>query len=127
MSKLITFLKYCIPFTILLYFAQQYATTALGSQHDFFYTTWSIYLFQFVSSLLLYIILLFVHSKFPEYTGFAFMGITFFKMMASVVFLIPLIQTKGRETNLDIAAFFIPYFLFLFFETVFSVRLINKR
>ena len=70
MSKLITFLKYLIPFTLLLYFAQQYASTALGSQHHFFFTTWSIYLFQFIASLLLYIVLLFVHSKFPEYKEF---------------------------------------------------------
>lgn len=127
MSKFILYLKYSIPFTVLLYFAQHYATNALRSQHDFFYETWSIYLFQFCSAAVLYIILLFVDSKFPDYTGFAFMGITFFKMLASIVFLIPLIQSTGRETNLDIAAFFIPYFLFLFFETVFSIRLINKR
>jgi hypothetical protein len=79
-----------------LYFAQQYATTALGSQHMIFLHNLE---YLFIS---IYIIInpiyntAFVHSKLPEYTGFAFMGI-FFKMMASVVFLIPLIQARERN------------------------------
>lgn len=127
MIKVFSFLKYLVPFTLLLFFAQYYGTAAISQVHDFFYATWSIYLFLFVTTLLIYVLLLFVNANFPDFTGFAFLGTTFVKMMAAVVFLIPLIQSEGRETNLDIAAFFIPYFLFLLFETVFSVRLINKR
>ncbi|RBN49778.1 hypothetical protein [Flavobacterium psychrolimnae] len=127
MIKVFSFLKYLVPFTLLLFFAQYYGTASISQDHDFFYATWSIYLFLFVTTLLIYVLLLFVNANFPDFTGFAFLGTTFVKMMAAVVFLIPLIQSEGRETNLDIAAFFIPYFLFLLFETVFSVRLINKR
>jgi hypothetical protein len=127
MIKVFSFLKYLTPFTLLLFTAQYYGTAAFIEHHDFFYATWSIYLFLFVTTLLIYVLLLFVNSNFPDFTGFAFLGTTFVKMMAAVVFLIPLIQLKGRETNLDIAAFFIPYFLFLLFETVFAVQLINKR
>lgn len=127
MIKFLSFLKYLIPFTLLLFAAQYYGTVAWSTHHDFFYATWSIYLFLFVTTLLIYVLLLFVNANFPDFTGFAFLGTTFVKMMAAVVFLIPLIQSEGRETNLDIAAFFIPYFLFLLFETVFSIRLINKR
>jgi hypothetical protein len=127
MIKVLSFLKYLIPFTLLLFFAQYYGVAAFLEHHDFFNATWSIYLFMFVTTLLIYLLLLFVNANFPDFTGFAFLGTTFVKMMAAVVFLIPLIQSKGRETNLDIAAFFIPYFLFLLFETAFAVRLINKR
>lgn len=127
MIKILSFLKYLIPFTLLLFVAQYYGTAALSVNHEFFYATWSIYVFLFISTLLIHLLLLFVNSNFPDFTGFAFLGTTFVKMMAAVVFLIPLIQSEGRETNLDIAAFFIPYFLFLLFETVFSIRLINKR
>lgn len=127
MIKFLSFLKYLIPFTLLLFAAQYYGTVAWSTHHDFFYATWSIYLFLFVTTLLIYVLLLFVNANFPDFTGFAFLGTTFVKMMAAVVFLIPLIQSEGRETNLDIAAFFIPYFLFLLFETIFSIRLINKR
>lgn len=127
MIKVLSFLKYLIPFTLLLFAAQYYASAVWITHHDFFYATWSIYLFLFVSTLLIYGLLLFVNANFPDFTGFAFLGTTFVKMMAAVVFLIPLIQSEGRETNLDIATFFIPYFLFLIFETVFAVRLINNR
>jgi hypothetical protein len=127
MINFFSFLKYLVPFTLLLFFAQYYGSSAFNQDHDFFYATWSIYLFLFGTTLLIYVLLLFVNANFPDFTGFAFLGTTFVKMMAAVVFLLPLIQSEGRETNLDIAAFFIPYFLFLLFETVFSVRLINKR
>lgn len=127
MIKTVSFLKYLIPFTLLLFVAQHYGTVALSVNHDFFYATWGIYLFLFVSTLLIYVLLLFVDISFPDFTGFAFMGTTFVKMMGAVVFLIPLIQSERTETNLDIAAFFVPYFLFLLFETIFAVRLINNR
>ena len=127
MIKTVSFLKYLIPFTLLLFVAQHYGTAALSVNNDFFYATWGIYLFLFVSTLLIYVLLLFVDISFPDFTGFAFMGTTFVKMMAAVVFLIPLIQSERTETNLDIAAFFVPYFLFLLFETIFAVRLINNR
>ena len=127
MIKTVSFLKYLIPFTLLLFVAQHYGTVALSVNHDFFYATWGIYLFLFVSTLLIYVLLLFVDISFPDFTGFAFMVTTFVKMMVAVVFLIPLIQSDRTETNLDIATFFVPYFLFLLFETIFAVRLINNR
>ena len=127
MIKTVSFLKYLIPFTLLLFVAQHYGTVALSVNHDFFSATWGIYLFMSVSTLLIYVLLLFVDISFPDFTGFAFMGTTFVKMMGAVVFLIPLIQSDRTETNLDIAAFFVPYFLFLLFETIFAVRLINNR
>ncbi len=127
MIKIISFLKYLIPYTLLLFVAQYYGTIALSANHDFFYATWGIYLFLFVSTLLIYLLLLFVNISFPDFTGFAFLGTTFVKMMGAVIFLIPLIQSERTETNLDIAAFFVPYFLFLLFETIFAVRLINNR
>ena len=127
MIKTVSFLKYLIPFTLLLFVAQHYGTVALSVNHDFFFFFWGIYLFLFVSTLLIYVLLLFVDISFPDFTGFAFMGTTFVKMMGAVVFLIPLIQSDRTETNLDIATFFVPYFLFLLFETIFAVRLINNR
>jgi hypothetical protein len=126
MIKIVSFLKYLIPFTVLLFVVQYYGTQAWIGNYKLFYSTWSIYVFLFVSTLLLYIFLLFVRKNYPDFTGFTFLGSTFLKMLASVVFLIPLIQSEVVETNLDIAAFFIPYFLFLFFETFFAIRLINK-
>lgn len=126
MSKLGSFLLYFIPFTLILFIAQYFLTEQLSSDYTFFYHTWSIYTFHSISTLLIYIFLLFVNKNFADKTGFAFLSCGLLKMMAVVVFLIPLIKADVKESAADIAAFFIPYFLFLLFETLFAVRLINK-
>ncbi len=127
MIKILPFLKALIPFTLLLFVVQYYTVQTSGYQKDLFYSTQSVYGFLLITTLLIYILLLFVNQNFPDFTGFAFLGTTFIKMMAAVVFLWPLIKGENVATNLNIGAFFIPYFLFLLFETVFAVRLINKR
>ncbi|WP_296147179.1 hypothetical protein [uncultured Flavobacterium sp.] len=126
MSPFLNFLKYLIPFAIVLFLVQHFTVANLFKNIPFFYSTWSIYVFHIIITLLSYLFLLFVHKNFPDKTGFTFMGIGLIKMMAGVVFLIPMIQSDTIDRIPDVAAFFIPYFLFLFFETIFAVRLINK-
>lgn len=127
MQKIYSFLKYIIPFSILLFVTQNYIVTALFEKTYFFYSTWSIYLFHFIITVLSYLFLLFVNKTFPDKTGFAFMGISLLKMMAAVVFLIPLLQSDLENQIPDVGAFFIPYFLYLLFETFFAISLINKH
>lgn len=126
MSPFSNFLKYLIPFAIVLFLVQHFTVANLFKDIPFFYSTWSIYVFHIIITVLSYLSLLFVHKNFPDKTGFTFMGIGLIKMMAGVVFLIPMIQSDTIDRIPDVAAFFIPYFLFLFFETIFAVRLINK-
>ena len=126
MAKIGTFITYFIPYTFLLYLLNKIII------NHFFYdlkletSIVSIYLFLFIATLIIYIFLFFVNNKYPEKTGFAFLTSGLLKMMASVVFLLPLIQSKNIVVY-DVIAFFVPYFLFLIFETIFAVRLINAR
>jgi ACR3 family arsenite efflux pump ArsB len=56
------------------------------------------------------------------------MGANLIKMFLVLIFLIPLIQSDIiADKSLDMLAVIIPYFLFLIFETVFSIDLINKK
>jgi len=126
MSPFLNFLKFFIPYSVLLFTAQYFITANLFSDIPFYYSTWSIYVFHIILTSLSYLFLLFVHKNFPDKTGFTFMGIGLIKMMAGVVFLIPMIQSDTIDRIPDVAMFFIPYFLFLLFETIFAVRLINK-
>lgn len=126
MSPFFNFLKYLVPFSIVLFLAQHFIVENLFADIPFFYSTWSIYTFHIIITLISYFFLLFVHQTFPDKTGFAFMGISVVKMMAAVVFLIPMIQSDTIDRIPDVAIFFIPYFLYLFFETIFAIRLINK-
>ncbi len=125
MSQILSFLKYFIPFGLLLFFSHFLFVTYVLVDLKFELGIYSIYLFLFLTTLLIYIFLVFVNTKYPEKTGFAFLTTGFLKMMASVVFLLPLIQSKNIVVN-EVIAFFVPYFLFLIFETIFVVRLINK-
>lgn len=125
MTQIFSFLKYFIPFALLLSFSHFLFVTYVLVDLKFELGIDSIYLFLFFTTLLIYIFLVFVNVKFPEKTGFAFLTSSLLKMMASVVFLLPIILSKNRLVN-DVLAFFISYFLFLIFETIFVVRLINK-
>ena len=127
MQQFYNFLKLLFPFSIVLFFIQYYAVGAFFENISFFYSTWSIYIFHLITTLLSYALLVFVNKNFADKTGFAFMGLSLVKMMAAVVFLIPLIQSDLKDQIPDVSAFFIPYFLFLFFETIFAVRLISKQ
>lgn len=126
MSPFLNFLKYLVPYSLVLFVAQYFSTTTIFGDIPFFYSTWSIYVFHIIITMLSYLFLLFVNKTFPDKTGFAFMGISLIKMMASVVFLIPLLKSDTIDRIPDVGMFFIPYFLFLLFETIFAVRLINK-
>jgi hypothetical protein len=127
MNKTIDFLKYFIPFSIVLFVAQYFTMQFLSDKFAFFYSAWSIYIFNIVATFLVYLFLIYVNKTFADYTGFAFLGASFFRMMLAIIFLIPLIKGKVKDPIIDLSTFFIPYFLFLIFETYFTIRLINKR
>jgi hypothetical protein len=125
-NKLLSFLIVLIPFSLILFGFQQFVVNKLGLDISLFHNTWSVYLFHFTATLLIYISVLFVNKTFSDKTGFAFMACGLIKMMASVVFLLPLIQNKELDAINDVITFFIPYFLFLLLETVYIVKLLNK-
>lgn len=127
MQQFYKFLKLLIPFSVVLFFIQYYTIETFFKNISFFYSTWSIYIFHVVITLFSYGFLLFVNKTFADKTGFAFMGFSLFKMMAAIIFLIPLIQSDLKSQIPDVSAFFIPYFLYLFFETLFAVRLLSKQ
>lgn len=126
MHRMLNFLKYLIPFSFILYFAQFQIAGALFPNLLYFYSLWSVYLFLFFATLIDYLILLFVNKNFSDYTGYTFMGLGLFKMLAAVVFLIPLIRSDIENRIPDVAMFFIAYFLFLGFETYYAIKLLKK-
>lgn len=127
MSKFLDFLKYFLPFLAILFSIQYFITIQFFADTQFFYSLWSIYLFHATSVLIVFAAIVAVHSAFKDQAGFAFMGATFLQMMGAVVFLFPLIQAEVADPVPDIAAFFVPYFIFLFFETIFAIKIINSK
>ncbi|MCL5247536.1 DUF6168 family protein [Cellulophaga sp. 20_2_10] len=127
-TKLKSFLLVLIPFTLLFFGIQFYIINLVKEQEGtFFYNTWSIYVFHFFVTLIIYSLVLFVNKILPDKTGFVFMGCSLLKMMAAFVFLLPLIQVKEQYGINDVLAFFIPYFLFLFLETFYVLKILNQK
>lgn len=122
------FSKYLLSFTLVLGLLQYFVVEQF-LQKEVYYSTFIIYGFLFMVTMGIYAILLFIHKSFEDKTGFAFMGLSFFKMFLSILFLLPIILAEGGKANmvLDIFTFFIPYFLFLLFETIFVVRLLRSK
>lgn len=127
MQQFYNFLYTIFPITLILFFVQYFSISVFFENTLFFYSTWSIYVFHLALTLISYGFLLFVNKTFADKTGFAFMGFSLLKMLAAIVFLIPLLQSDVVSKIPDVSAFFIPYFLFLFTETFFAVRLLNKE
>lgn len=112
--------------TLPLFFIQKLAVDSLSVNYLFFYSVWNIYLFHFVVTLVILSILFIVSKKAPNYTGFAFLGFILLKMVAAIVFLIPLIKMENVSKIPDFISFFIPYFLYLFLEIVLTLRLLKQ-
>ncbi len=121
------FLWFFIPFSALLFAIQYSVDNVLMPDTEFYYAPLTITLFLFLTTLFFYITLVYVHKIFPDKTGFAFLAFGMLKMFAAVVFLIPLIRSELENKIPATLFFFIFYFLYLFVETLFSVRLINKK
>ena len=83
MHRLFAFLKYFIPFSVILFIAQYFITEKLFPDMAFFYQVWSIYTFHIAATLLIYLFLLFVNKNFFDKTGFAFLAGSVIKMMAA--------------------------------------------
>lgn len=124
-QQILNFLKSFLPFSLLLLIAHYLINYFL--QEELYYPLWSIYLFLVLASLLIYSILVFINQNFSDKTGFVFMGLSLLKMLAALLFLLPLMLSGTASIFLNIISFFVPYFLFLIFETISAVKIINSN
>ncbi len=123
------FLKFLIrllPFTLVLIVIHYLLIQNLDGI-NFYYSLPAIYLFHVLATLVIYLALVFIYIKYQEYTGYTFMGASLLKMLAAVLFLLPMLLQKPENPFLNIISFFIPYFLYLIFETIYAVKLINSK
>lgn len=122
----LSFLKVFLPFAMIL-FAIQFYIVSNFVEVPLYYSTVSNYAFHILATLFIYSILLFINHNFKDKTGFTFMGLGLLKMLAAVLFLLPALLDDEVSIFAQVIAFFIPYFIFLIFETTFAVRLINHN
>lgn len=126
-QQLLDFLKIFIPFSIILFVIQYLIINFVLVDIEFYYSTWGIYSFHILATFVIYIVLVLIHKNFRDNTGFAFMGGSLLKMLAAVLFLLPMMVKNEEYRFINLLSFFIPYFLYLIFETIYAVRLINSK
>lgn len=126
-QQLLNFAYRLLPFTIILYLIQYLITAFLLEGVDLYYPVYAIYFFHFLATLIIYFILILVYNNFQDKTGFAFMGASLLKMLAAVLFLLPMLLSNSANPFANLLSFFIPYFMFLVFETFYAVKLINAK
>lgn len=92
-----------------------------------YYSLVSIYLFHVISALAVAGIIQLVYSNFKDQAGLAFMATSLVKMLAAILFLLPGFISDDKPNFSNILNFFVPYFLFLIFEAIQVIKLINPK
>lgn len=97
------------------------------STDKFHYSLELLYLFFFAISSLLYLILLVVKKKNFEIVGMAFLFGTFTQMLLAYLVLQPILKNRTEESDVEKFSFFVTFVLFLLFQTLLTVRLLNEK
>ena len=115
-----------VVLTLILFGVQWFLTDQFMQKTVFYFPAEKIYLFHFFTTFIIVATLLLIKKIMPDKVGFTFMGFSILKMGASLFFLFPLSTIASFDPIPDVLAFFIPYFVFLFYETFYLVSLLNK-
>jgi hypothetical protein len=119
-SRQISFLTQGFLFAIVVLSIHSYLLYYFATKTVFFFPIWHIYLFNFVTTAMLYTIVNYKYSKDKTTVFNTFMVSTLLKMILVIVFLLPLLIKEIKDKKPDVFNFFIAYFLFLIFE-VYSI------
>ena len=126
-SRQISFIIQNVVFTIFLFLAHRYLLSYFAENRSFFFPVWQIYMFHFIITTALYTIINYKYSKGKTDIFNTFMLSTFLKMVLAILFLLPLLLSEMDNKQPDVFNFFIPYFLYLFFEVFSLTKFLNKR
>ena len=83
-------------------------------------------LFFMLSTFAVVALLKLVHDFANDKVGFAFMGLIFIKGLASFLFLLPGFMAAAKPNFAAIMFFFLPYFIFLIYEVVTTIGILNS-
>lgn len=119
-------LKKITLYTVVLFLVHHFVVSKIFANYYFYYPTYSIYLFLFTITTIIILLTIVINKNYKEKTGFAFLALSVFKMLFSVVFLIPLIKSEMQNKLPDTISFFAAFFVFLTLETIFVIKIINK-
>ncbi|MGJ8591408.1 MAG: hypothetical protein ACSHXF_02600 [Aquaticitalea sp.] len=121
------FLFQIVILTLVLWGIHSYLLSYFDESLELFFPVWQIYVFHFAITTLFYTIINYRYSSGKTDIFNLFMGSTFVKMILSIVFLLPLLLSDLEKKQPDVFNFFIPYFLYLFFEVYSITTFLQKK
>lgn len=125
-KRQILFLVQIVTVTIILLATHAYLLSYVAKETVFFFPIWHIYTFLFLITTLFYTIINYRYSSGKTDVFNIFMIATFLKMVFSILFLLPLLLSDFGNKQPDVFNFFIPYFLYLFFEVYALTQFLQK-
>ncbi len=84
------------------------------------------YLLNMVLALIIFSALYWFRVKYRDQIGFLFLGGSMLKFLFFFIAFYPFYNADGNMESLEFTSFFVPYFLCLFLETLFTARMLNS-
>ncbi|MCC1483519.1 hypothetical protein [Winogradskyella immobilis] len=125
-KRQISFLLQLVAVTAILLGMHTYLLSYFADEIMFFFPVWHIYVFHFVITGLFYTIINYKFSMGKTQVFNLFMGMTLLKMILAILFLLPLLLSDFQNKQPDVFNFFIPYFMYLFFEVYALTKFLQK-
>ena len=121
------FLIQLIIFTLLLFTAHSYSQYYFSDSIEQFLPLWKIYVFNVFVTAIIYTVINYNYSFGKKTIFILFMSMTLFKMVLTILFLLPLFFSSSDVKKITVLNFFIAYFFFLFFEILSLTKLLKAR
>ena len=125
-KRQITFVVQLIVLSLVLFGIHQYLLSYFADDKQFFFPIWHIYTFHFAITLIFYSLINYRFSTGKTNIFNVFMILTFLKMILAILFLLPLLVSDFESKQPDVFNFFIPYFMYLFFEVYAITKFLQK-
>ncbi len=126
-KRQITFLIQTLTLSLILYGIHWYLLFHFAQDIKLFFPLWQVYTFHFIVTALLFSVINYRYSFGKTDVFNFFMITTLIKMTLAILFLLPLLLSDFEKKQPDIFNFFIPYFIYLFFEVYSLTQFLQKR
>jgi hypothetical protein len=126
-KRQILFLLQLIGVSVLIFAIHSYLLHYFAKDSLFFFPVWQIYVFHTFVTFIFYTLINYKFSTGKKNIFNLFMGMTFLKMLLAILFLLPLLLSDFENKQADVFNFFIPYFLYLFFEVFAITKFLQEQ
>ena len=123
----VNFLIQLTALSALLFGINSYLIYHFAKDIVLFFPLWQIYVFHIITVAIVYTLINYRDSIGKTEVFNTFILGMLIKIILTFVFLLPWILSKPEQKGVDLANFFVPYFIFLAFEVLSVVKFLQKK